>query len=162
MFKVGQRVRVTSVETNPWNTYRVEDVQRYSNKIFKIERDMGMYGEVHGWRLDCGGDLGNRTFAEYQFRALKKKKSNAVPEVVIPNYESELKWLNNVQSNFKDAGYVLDEGPGRLTAGGINFDALLRRDTYPVPTPVRYQTAVAQDEPNDTVHAVLLEDEEIS
>lgn len=160
MFKVGQRVRVTAIYSTQWWNFTPNDVERYNNKIFKLEDDLGSAGNTHGWRVTT--PYGRVVFTEDQFRVLKKKSEvKAAAKIPVVSLKTEVSWLNKVKKNFEDAGEVYspyNDGPPRLQFGQPRqniFGTEARNDTVrvvlgtPTPTPARYQGLVNQAIPMD-------------
>src|SRR5271166_1952537 len=112
MYKVGQRVRITSIASTPWWHFDIDDKERFNNKIFKLVDDLGTGGNSHGWQVET--PFGKVIFTEDQFRALKKKNEVKVSaKIPVMSLKSEVIWLNKVKKNFENAGEVYspeDEG----------------------------------------------------
>jgi hypothetical protein len=158
MFKVGQRVRVTQVESSPWWHFMPGDKDMYLNKIFKIGEYLGEAGDgTKAWTLVTPN--GPVSFCEYQFRELKKKsevKASAIVPVV--NFKNEVNWLNKVKKNFENAGKVYQNDNGFPRPGGFGVAELNRiyaaqpdRPPTPrgVPMPVPTGRAINFDEMSD-------------
>jgi hypothetical protein len=135
-YKVGQKVKVISVENNPWQSFVPDDKDRFLNKIFRIRKMVG-HG---GFQLET--PYGNFMFDQRQFRALKKKgegvRENLPADVQPVTLKGEMSWLDKIQKNFKDAGEIPSSDTGGFfgrigripspEAIRVSLDDAIRRD----------------------------------
>jgi hypothetical protein len=149
MYKVGQRVKVISIEGTRWQNFNHLDKERMLNKIFKIVDDLGTSGDEHAWRLET--PFGVYNFVEFQFRALKKKGAMKEAKIAKVTFKSEVEWLNKVKENFKNAGKIqteLDDAIHAYRTPGLIRDVFARTEPaqprraglqgVPLPIPVMY------------------------
>lgn len=111
-YKVGQRVKITSIESTRWQSFGLADRDNLLNKIYELVDDLGTSGEEHAWRIDT--PFGVYNFVEFQFRALKKKGAIKAAKIPIMTLKEEVMWLNKIQSNFKNAGKVQNPRDDRV------------------------------------------------
>jgi hypothetical protein len=136
IYKVGQKVKVLSVENNPWQSFMLDDKDRLLNQIFKITKKLNL----GGYQLET--PYGRFVFDQRQFRHLKKKgegvRENLPADVKPITLKGEMSWLDKIQQNFKDAGEIPSSDTGGFfgrigripspQAIRVSLDDAIRRD----------------------------------